>query len=165
MPGAINRLLVMNTALAVGVTPSPGFEDWKAYVAKKPDIDVGRLMKRSVPSLTEDEVRAYDAPFPDHHYKAGVRRFPELVAVTPDMDGVTAARAASNWWSQSWTGSAFMAIGMKDPVLGEPSMELLHSTIRGCPKPMKLPDVGHFVQEAGEPVARAAVEAWAAAKP
>ena len=28
---------------------------------------------------------AYDAPFPDARYKAGVRRFPQLVPVQPGM--------------------------------------------------------------------------------
>jgi pimeloyl-ACP methyl ester carboxylesterase len=160
LPNAIDRLLVMNTALAVGVDPSPGFSDWKKYVASQPDLDVARLMKRAVSGLTDDEARAYAAPFPDPLYKAGVRRFPELVAVQPDMEGVADARAASQWWSQHWAGRSFMAIGLDDPVLGAPVMQLLHSTIRDCPEPLELPGVGHFVQEAGEPVARAAVEAW-----
>jgi hypothetical protein len=39
-------------------------------------------------------------------------------------------------------------------------MEELRSKIRGCPEPMILPDVGHSVQEHGEPIARAALSAF-----
>ena len=46
------------------------------------------LMKRSVAGLTDAEAAAYDAPFPDSSYRAGVRRFPALVPVEPGMEGV-----------------------------------------------------------------------------
>jgi tRNA(adenine34) deaminase len=51
-----------------------------------------------------------------------------------------------------------MAIGTQDPVLGLPVMRDLQQLIRGCPEPMRMEQAGHFVQEHGEPVARAAVE-------
>jgi tRNA(adenine34) deaminase len=50
-----------------------------------------------------------------------------------------------------------MAVGAQDPVLGEPVMRALRDGIRGCPDPMVLPNAGHFVQEHGEGIARAAV--------
>ena len=50
-----------------------------------------------------------------------------------------------------------MAIGAQDPVLGVYVMEALRAQIRGCPEPMVLAQAGHFVQEHGEEVARAAV--------
>lgn len=154
------RLLVMNTTLAVGHSPSPGFDGWKAYVKANPDIDVGRLMKRSSPILSDAEVAAYDAPFPDMRYKAGVRRFPELVMVAPDMEGVDVSRRAAAWWTREWSGQSFMAVGMKDPVLGPSVMEELRGIIRGCPAPFEVADGGHFVQEWGEPIAKAALAAF-----
>jgi hypothetical protein len=39
-------------------------------------------------------------------------------------------------------------------------MEALRANIRGCPPPMVIPDGGHFVQEWGEPIARAALKAF-----
>ncbi len=48
-------------------------------------------------------------------YKAGVRRFPQLVAITPEMDGVEIARKAALWWSTEWSGQTFMAVGKNDP--------------------------------------------------
>jgi haloalkane dehalogenase len=40
-------------------------------------------------------------------------------------------------------------------------MQGLRKLIRGCPEPMIIPDGGHFVQEWGEPIARAALASFA----
>jgi pimeloyl-ACP methyl ester carboxylesterase len=160
MPERFARLLVMNTTLAAGQTPGAGFDGWKAYVKANPDLKVGALMKRSTPILSDAEAAAYDAPFPDVRYKAGVRRFPELVMVSPEMEGVAISRQAAAWWSQEWRGQTFMAVGMKDPVLGPPVMAALRQTIRGCPAPLEIPEGGHFVQEWGEEIARAALKSF-----
>nr|WP_321359274.1 haloalkane dehalogenase [uncultured Hyphomonas sp.] len=160
MPDRFERLIVMNTALATGTSPSDGFDAWKAYSASQPDMDVAALMKRGTPVLSDAEAAAYGAPFPDAAYKAGVRRFPELVMVEPGMEGVETSRRAAEWWAQEWEGDTFMAIGAADPVLGPPVMEKLRAQIRGCPEPMIIEEAGHFVQEWGKPVARAALEAF-----
>jgi hypothetical protein len=47
-----------------------------------------------------------------------------------------------------------MAIGMKDPVLGEPVMRALHGSIRNCREPYLVAQGGHFLQEWGEEVTR-----------
>ena len=94
-PEMIQRLLIMNTGFGVGTKPTDGFLAWRDYVANTPDFNVGELMGRAEPSLTPAEVAAYDAPFPDHRYKAGVRRFPMLVPTTEDADGVEVSRAAA----------------------------------------------------------------------
>ena len=76
VPERFKRLLVMNATIAVGASPSAGFDNWKSYVKANPDFDVARLMRRTTPVLSEAEAEAYSAPFPDARYKAGVRRFP-----------------------------------------------------------------------------------------
>ncbi|MEM8636160.1 MAG: haloalkane dehalogenase [Pseudomonadota bacterium] len=158
MPDRFKRLIVMNTAIAVGQSPGPGFDAWKAFAASQPDMDVAALMQRGTPILSDDEAAAYGAPFPDVTYKAGVRRFPEMVMVSPEMEGVETSKRAAEFWSSEWTGESFMAIGMADPVLGGPVMDLLNQTIKGCPAPMRIEDAGHFVQEWGAPVAEAALK-------
>lgn len=160
MADRFDRLLVMNTAIATGQSPGEGFNAWKAYNRTQPDMDVAALMKRGTSVLTDAEAAAYGAPFPDINYKGGVRRFPELVMVEPDMDGVDVSKRAAEWWANDWAGESFMAIGMADPVLGPPAMHALRKRIRNCPDPMEIPDGGHFVQEWGEPIARAALTRW-----
>ena len=163
MPGRFERLLVMNTGLAIGVPLGEGFSAWKAFNASQPDLDIAGLMKRAVAGLSDAEAAAYAAPFPDVSYKAGVRRFPELVMVSPDMEGVEVSRRARDWWRNEWRGQSFMAIGMQDPVLGPPAMEKLRETIHGCPPALQLADAGHFVQEQGDVVAREALRAFSEA--
>ncbi len=160
MPERFTRLIVMNTGLAVGNSPGPGFEAWKAFNRSQPDLDIAALMKRATPILSDAEAGAYAAPYPDASYKAGVRRFPELVMVSPEMEGVDLSKRAAAWWATEWAGQSFMAIGMQDPVLGPPAMEALRRQIRGCPEPMQIAEGGHFVQEWGEEIARAALETF-----
>ena len=156
----LKRLIVMNTTLAIGETPSPGFAAWRAYVAGHPQFDVGQLMKRAAPHLTDAEAAAYGAPFPDPSYMAGVRAFPQLVMTEPGMPGVAESRAALDFWSRDWDGPSFMAVGAQDPVLGPEVMARLRTQIRGCPEPIVVEDGGHFLQEWGGPVARAALQAF-----
>lgn len=160
-PSRYARLLVMNTALATGDAPLPeGFIAWRAYANKNPDLACGKLLARSCPQLSEAEAAAYDAPFPDARHKAGVRRFPNLVPDRPDAPGAELSRRARDWWKSSWKGESFMAIGTKDPVLGVPVMQALRKVIRGCPEPYMHAEGGHFLQEWGEDVARAALAHW-----
>jgi pimeloyl-ACP methyl ester carboxylesterase len=161
IPDRISRLLIMNTALATGdVKLSEGFVAWRNYVQDTPDFDVGRLMKRSCPLLTDGEIAAYNAPFPDARYKAGVRRFPAMVPDNPQAPGAELSRRAREWLKTAWSGETFMAVGMQDSVLGPPVMKALRKLIQGCPEPFEIADAGHFVQEWGEVVARKALEAF-----
>ena len=158
MPERFARLLVMNTAIGTGDAPlTQGFIEWRAYVASTPSMDCGKLLGRSCRHLTPAEAAAYEAPFPDARYKAGVRRFPQLVPDAPDAPGAAISRRARDWLSSSWQGESFMAIGAKDPVLGPPVMNALRKRIRGCPEPYLHAEGGHFLQEWGDEVARAAL--------
>jgi pimeloyl-ACP methyl ester carboxylesterase len=159
MPERFSRLLVMNTMLATGDVPlSEGFVAWRAWVARNPDLDCGKLLERACPHLSAGEAAAYEAPYPDASFKAGARRFPALVPDHPDAPGAMVSRRAREWLTKSWKGETFMAVGARDPVLGVPVMEILRSWIRGCPAPYVHPQAGHFAQEWGDDIARRALE-------
>ena len=160
LPGRFTRLLAMNTGLATGQL-TDGFRQWRAYSNSQPDMAVGKLIKRGKPDMSDAEVAAYDAPFPDASYKAALRAFPNLV---PDIEtqgadapGAALGREAATFWRERWAGDSFMAVGMQDPVMGPPAMRALHAVIRNCPPPLEVPEGGHFVQEWGAPIARAAL--------
>ena len=158
MPGRFRSLLVMNTTLGTGDAPlGEGFLAWRSFSNRNPDLDIARLMQRASPHLDAAEAEAYAAPFPDSRFKAGVRRFPNLVPDNPDAGGAALSRDARAFWRERWTGRSLMAIGMSDPVLGPPVMRALHAEIRNCPPPLEIAGAGHFVQEWGEPIAREAV--------
>jgi haloalkane dehalogenase len=162
MQDRFERLLVMNTTLATGDVPlGEGFLAWRAFSNSKPDMNIAALMKRAVPALSDAEAAAYAAPYPDARYKAGVRRFPNLVPDRPDAEGAALSRRARDFWSKEWAGKSFMAIGVQDPVLGPPAMRLLHKSIRNCPPPLELADAGHFVQEAGAIIVETAMASFA----
>lgn len=150
------RLLVMNTGLGLG-TVTEGFKRWRDYCNSQPDLAVGKLIQRGTPGMSDAEAAAYDAPFPDRRYKAGVRAFPNLVPDNENAPGAATSREAAAFWRERWRGDSFMAIGMTDPVLGPAAMHSLRKVIRGCPEPMEVADGGHFVQERGDRIAPAAL--------
>ena len=154
----LDRLWVMNTVLPVGKPLGPHYDEWRSLVRKMPDLPVGQLIRHITPHLTDQEVAAYDAPFPNSRYKAGARAFPELAMVKPGMEGAAEAKAALKFWSEEWSGESFMAIGAKAP--DAQTMYALRSLIRGCPAPLVITEADHFVQEWGEPVARAALRCF-----
>ena len=163
MPKRFSRLLIMDTMLTIGdFTPIHyrGFLAWRKWSGDNVNYDVAMVLKVQAPHLTEEELDAYRAPFPDDRYKAGVRRFPFIAPDKPDQLGAKISQRARDYLSNEWTGKVFMALGMKDPVLGPPVMEDLRKMIRGCPEPYKIADARHYVQEWGEEVAKKALEAF-----
>jgi pimeloyl-ACP methyl ester carboxylesterase len=160
MEGRFERLIVMNTTIATGTPPSEGFLAWRAYAGARPDMAIAALLQRSAPHLSDEEAAAYDAPFPDASYKAGVRAFPTLVMTDPGMPCIDVSLAALKFWSTRWTGQSFMAWGAADPVFGLEVMEALRMKIRYCPPPLIIQDGGHFLQEWGETVAQHALASF-----
>jgi haloalkane dehalogenase len=160
MPERFKRLLIMNTVLATGQSAGKGFDDWRAFNRANPDMNIAGLMKRAVAGISDAEAAAYGAPFPDVTYKAGVRRFPDMVMTDPDMEGVDLSKRAVSFWQNDWRGESFMAVGLQDPVLGAKTMAYMRSIIRGCPDPLEIAEAGHFVQESGDLVAKAALAHW-----
>ena len=156
LPDRFTRLLVMNTGLGTGQV-TEGFRQWRTYSNAQPDLPVGKLLARGKRDMTAGEIAAYDAPFPDPSYKAALKAFPNLVPDGDAAPGAALSRDAGRFLREQWTGQSFMAIGMQDPVLGEVPMRSLQKVIRGCPAPMEVAEGGHFVQEWGAPIARAAL--------
>ena len=77
-----------------------------------------------------------------------------------EATGAALSRDARAWLSKEWSGDSFMAIGMTDPVITRSDMRALHTVIRDCPEPYEVTQGGHFLQEWGEEVARAALAHW-----
>jgi pimeloyl-ACP methyl ester carboxylesterase len=155
-PERVTRLLVMNTGLGTGKV-TDGFRQWRDYSNRTEDLAVGKLLQRGKAEMSDAEAAAYDAPFPDASYKAALRAFPNLVPDGAEAPGAALSREARGFWRERWNGDSFMAIGMRDPVLGAEPMRALHANIRGCPPPLEVADGGHFLQEWGAPIARAAL--------
>jgi tRNA(adenine34) deaminase len=162
-PARYKGLLVMNTLLAGGDSPLPaGFLAWREMCKKKPEFDIGRLLARSTAHLSREECEAYNAPFPDAGHRAALRVFPMMVPDGLDAPGAAVSRQAQYFLKNEWSGQSLMAVGPLDPVFGPDVMSDLRRQIRHCPQPITVDGAGHFVQEFGEPVARAALAHFAA---
>jgi pimeloyl-ACP methyl ester carboxylesterase len=158
-PERFRRLLLMNTGFGTGHV-TEGFRAWRAFSNSRPDLDVVALFRRSEPTLSDAELAAYAAPFPDVRYKAALRAFPNLVPDGAEAPGAALSRQALHWFKNEWCGRSFMAVGMKDPVMGLDAMLSLRAAIPGCPEPLRVEEGGHFVQEHGEMIAQAALAHW-----
>ncbi len=88
----LDRIFVMNTILPVGEPLGPHFYEWRSLVRNTPDLPVGQWMRDSGAKLTDQEMAAYDAPFPNRLFQAGARTFPDLAMVEPEMEGVAEAK-------------------------------------------------------------------------
>ncbi|MGB0370207.1 MAG: haloalkane dehalogenase [Opitutales bacterium] len=157
MPERFKRLLIMNTGIMTGEV-NEAFIEWKAFIESDDDVPIFEVFKRHAPGISDAEAQAYEAPYPDKSYKAGVRKFPSLVATRPDSPGVDTSLKALEFWSKQWTGDTFMAVGMQDKMLGPEVMGHMQHLINGCPEPFEVPEADHFVQEHGELVATKALE-------
>ena len=63
-PWRFKRLLIMNTTLATGSKPTQGFLDWRNFNNRSPDMNIGAVIARSCPHLSNTEIEAYNIPYP-----------------------------------------------------------------------------------------------------
>jgi haloalkane dehalogenase len=126
----------------------PGFFYWRKYCAESPDINVAELVElSSFSTLSADERAAYDAPFPDVSYMAGVRRFPSLIPLLQDEPEVAENKAA--WEVLAQFDKPFMcAFADSDPVTAGGDAPFL-KRVPGCEgvEHRTIANAGHFVQQ------------------
>lgn len=142
------RLVVSNTGLPVGTGSSEGFDAWLAFSQNVPQFPVGFIVNGGTTrDLTEAEIAAYDAPFPDESYKEGARQFPALVPITPGHASVAENRAA---WAvlERLDRPVLTAFGDKDAITkgGERAFIDRIPGARGQPHRI-IAGGGHFIQE------------------
>lgn len=85
-PERFARVVMSNTGLPTGERPlSKAFMAWQKFSQTAPEFPIGALVNGgSLTTLSEAEIAAYDAPFPDDTYKAGARILPSLVPTSAD---------------------------------------------------------------------------------
>ena len=94
-PERFAALVIANTGLPVGSGMTEGFKAWLNFSQSVPVMPIGFIVNGGTGrNLSDEEVAAYDAPFPDESYKAGARQFPALVPVTPEHGSVAENLAA-----------------------------------------------------------------------
>lgn len=142
-------VVASNTFLPTGDRPlGEGFDAWKRFSQETPDFPVGRIVNGGTTrALSEAEVAAYEAPFPEERFKAGARQFPALVPASPEDPAVPANRAA---WEvlRRWTKPFVCAFGDQDPITrgADAVLTKLIPGAEGQPHET-LAGAGHFSQE------------------
>ena len=97
-PDRFARVIVGNTGLPVGQgSPGKAFSQWQQFSQESPVFPIGQILNgATLTELSDDEIAAYDAPFPDETFKEGARIFPSLVPTSVDDPAVPANQAAWN---------------------------------------------------------------------
>jgi len=159
-PQAYARVVAANTFLPTGdKKPSDAFFAWQKFSQEVPEFPVGQVVARGCAEpLAAGVIAAYDAPFPEERYKAGVRQFPLLVPTSPDDPATEPNRRA--WEALAKYERPFLtAFGDKDPIT-RGADRILQEKIPGAKGQAHTTIVGagHFIQEdRGEELARAVV--------
>jgi haloalkane dehalogenase len=152
-PGRFARAVAANTGLPTGDQPMPDvWLRFREVVRTAPTLSVSRLVQAGCRTrLAPEVVAAYDAPFPDPVYAAGVRAMPNLVPAAADDPASPANRAA--WLSLAgWDKPFLVAFSDGDPITGAMAPVLKRGVpgAAGRTHPV-LEGAGHFLQEdAGE---------------
>ena len=136
-----------NTFLPVGSGMTDGFKAWLDFSQRVPELPVGFIVNGgSGRNLTDAEVAAYDAPFPDESYKEGARQFPALVPVTPEHASVAENKAA--WEVLERFDKPFVtAFSDRDAVTGGMDVPLQERIPGAKGQPHVTLSGGHFLQE------------------
>ncbi len=161
-PDWFDRVVIANTALPGGESMGDGFAMWQAVSQTLDPMDCGALLGRAcvARALTEAEMDAYRAPFPDETYLAGAREFPMLVPTSPDDPAVPANLAAWEVW-EGWTKPVLTLWAPGDIVLGHLQQGFIDRIPGAAAQPHQTFEPGgHFIQDdCGEDVA-AAIIRW-----
>ncbi len=155
-PALFSSVCASNTMLPdASHPPSEAFLKWREFSQTVPKFPVGGVIRgATVRPLSSAVEAAYNAPFPDESYKAGVRQFPLLVPVEEGMPEVAENRTA--WQHLAQFDRPFLTLfSDQDPVTAGGD-RLIQARIPGCQgQPhATIKQGGHFVQEdAGEALA------------
>lgn len=150
-PGDLDALMA---AAATSHDPD-AFSRWQAVAREADHLDVGRLLREGLAGidglridLSDAEAAAYDAPFPDASYQAGVLEFPAL-AGAHGAEGEPFTLFAEAWSVlSSWEKPLVCRYGKADPVLGWFDDYMIAKVPGAAGQPhATIPDGGHFIQE------------------
>lgn len=95
MPDRFAAIALSNGGLPEGGVAPRAFAIWRAFSRWSPFFPIGKIVSAGTKrGLSEAEIAAYDAPFPDASFKAGARIFPSFV---PFEDNVAVPDQKRAW--------------------------------------------------------------------
>lgn len=148
-PNRFRAVLASNTMLPTGSQETPdAFMGWLAMSQNADELDTGAILQfASSRELSDSEVDAYRAPFPDETFKAGARVFPALVPIAPDQAG--AADNVKAWESLRRFDRPFLTVFGSEDLVTKGGERPMRAEIPGAGgQPHRIVDgARHFIQE------------------
>jgi haloalkane dehalogenase len=143
----VAALVILNTGLFTGRV-SKGFQSWRDFVERTPDLPIGMIVQGATTTdLPPEIVAAYEAPFPTPESKAGAQTFPLIVPMTAEDAGareMAAVREALGRWDKP----ALVAFSDSDPIFPFPiAGEQFTELIPTAGEQVCIEGAAHFVQE------------------
>ena len=152
----IENVVAANTILSAGSDqPNEAFMSWRKFSQESPKFDIATVIQRAtVQELSDEVLRAYNAPFQHEDYKAGARIFPSLVPVL--KTDPEALKNAETWKFLSKYQKPFLTLfSDSDPIMSglEKVFQKKVPGAGGQPHEI-IKNGGHFLQEdKGEQIA------------
>jgi haloalkane dehalogenase len=155
------RIVPMNTDCPTGTAEmADEWYDFRDFVETTDPLPLGMLIQNATATeLSDTELAAYEAPYPEEELKAGAREWPDMVPRADGGDGGDITSAAREKLGE-WEKPAFVLFADSDPITHgarDPLRELI-------PTADEQPDTWiegamHFLQEdAGEEIAAEIVD-------
>ncbi len=148
-PDLFSAVVAANTMLPTGDhKPPQAFLEWQQYSQTSSNFDIGGIIQRGThKELIEEVLAAYRAPFPLESHKAGVRKFPMLVPISPNDPESANNRQA--WQSLSQFKKPFLTLFSDQDPVTKGGEKIFQKLVPGCKGQNHkiLQDGGHFLQE------------------
>jgi haloalkane dehalogenase len=160
-PDRVSRLVVLDTGLWTGRQKmSDAWWAFRNFVQRTVDLPISFLVDGATKrELTEEEKRAYDAPFPSVESKAGARAFPLLIPHEEDGPGAAEGRAVLEALAQDDRPMLFLWAA-EDPVLSLKVGERFADAVGHGGIDHVIPEASHFLQEDQGPLIGEHVARW-----
>ena len=143
----VAALVILNTGLFTGRV-SKGFQSWRDFVERTPDLPIGMIVQGATTTdLPPEIVAAYEAPFPTPESKAGAQTFPLIVPMTAEDPGAAAMGAVRESLG-AWDKPALVAFSDSDPIFPYPiAGEQFTELIPTAGEQACIEGAAHFLQE------------------
>ena len=139
-----------------GIGPNASFIKWVAYALKAPELPIGDgIQKQTFITLSDEEIAAYDAPFPDERYKAGARVFPSL-SITHLEANTKAWKEVFHVWEKP-----FLTAYAEHELVTRDNEKIFQTKIPGAKNQphVTIKDANHFIQDdKGEEMAQLTID-------
>lgn len=147
-PDRVARIVMHDTGLyAPGARLSDAFHRWQEYVRRAETLPVADIVQRStVRTLSDDELRGYEAPFPEPAAQAGALALPLLVPTADDHPSAP-AMIAVHQALLAWQGPVLMLWAADDPIIPPVVGQAYAAAIPGAVGCEVVGPAHHFLQE------------------